>query len=260
MLHDQARWMNIAYRGRSTYSPMEADGHEEKDIPMVDMQMEFDLFKTNCTPTAADDCARITFANDKQCAERAFVEGKSVGRHNHHPFDLFTVVFVGDDKSGILGMAEFPQLTLEGQSELVFRVSTTGLRKFSSTNKNLGLDTGYDEGDTVVHEAGHSLGLFHTFQGGCALNGDHIADTHPEAMPTYKCKNSRSCGKTDPIHNFMDYPEDACMDGFTELQKRRVWCVFENYRPSLFQRSLRRLDAAPNPDAARTEAQAGSAD
>merc|ERR1719424_2036841 len=104
-------------------------------------------------------------------------------------------------------------MTLEGQRSLVVRVSTTGLRHFSSINTELKLDTGYDEGDTVVHEAGY------------ALNGDNVADTHPEAYPTYKCKQGNSCGVTDPIHNFMDYPEDTCMDGFTELQKRRVWCV-----------------------------------
>jgi len=235
MLLDQARWMNIAYSGRSTYSPMAFD-HE--DIPEADMQMEFDLFKKNCTPTAFEDCARIIFAHDKECAEQAFVESKFVARHNHDPFGLFTVIFVGDDKSGILGMAEFPQLTGEGQRELVVRVSTTGLRHFSSTNKALKLDTAYDEGDTVVHEAGHSLGLYHTFQGGCALDGDNVADTHPEAFPNYKCTQPKSCGKDDPVHNFMDYPEDACMDGFTELQKRRVWCVFENYRPELFKKSL----------------------
>ncbi|CAK0878657.1 unnamed protein product, partial [Prorocentrum cordatum] len=134
MLLDQARWMNIAYSGRSTYSPMAFD-HE--DIPEADMQMEFDLFKKNCTPTAFEDCARIIFAHDKECAEQAFVESKFVARHNHDPFGLFTVIFVGDDKSGILGMAEFPQLTGEGQRELVVRVSTTGLRHFSSTNKAL---------------------------------------------------------------------------------------------------------------------------
>jgi hypothetical protein len=236
MLKDQARWMTSTYRGRSTYTKMEFD-HEE--IPQVDMQIEFSLIKEDCTPTATDDCHRIEFTHDKECAQHAFMKAETVARHNKDPLNLFTVVFVGDDKSGILGMAEFPQMTIEGSKELVVRVATTGLRKFSSTNKALGLDTSYDEGDTAVHEAGHSLGLFHTFEGGCALDGDQVQDTHPEALPTFKCTQGGSCGNSDPVHNFMDYTPDTCMNGFTETQKRRVWCVFENYRPHLFHKSLK---------------------
>jgi len=95
---------------------------------------------------------------------------------------------------------------------------------------------GYNEGDVLVHEVGHYLGLYHTFENGCAAPGDYVDDTPYEELAHFDCFQEYDTCPTpgvDPIHNYMDLTDDTCMDEFTAGQAVRMQDTVAAYRPSL---------------------------
>jgi Pregnancy-associated plasma protein-A len=83
----------------------------------------------------------------------------------------------------------------------------------------------YDLGKTATHEAGHWLGLYHVFQGGCNKKGDRVDDTPRQEIATFGCPEGQdSCPQPglDSIHNYMDYSFDACYTEFTAGQTARM--------------------------------------
>lgn len=114
----------------------------------------------------------------------------------------------------------------------------------------------------MVHEMGHYLNLFHTFEGGCKndnclTDGDRVCDTPPDlngtdlascnsSLPEFRVMNSCDTDADDPSENnpftsdredvyesFMDYGYNTCQNTFTPGQIDRMRRSLLGIRSSL---------------------------
>ncbi|KAG9246866.1 hypothetical protein BJ878DRAFT_565433 [Calycina marina] len=153
----------------------------------------------------------------------------------------FYIGNIGDGFGGILGYSTFPDYVSRDIFDLDAVVIDPGTLPNGTISK-------YDLGATAVHEIGHWLGLFHTFQDplgpiinfgdGCTADGDFVYDTPAESSPAWGCPegrdtctgNSLSREGKDPIHNFMDYSDDSCLNLFSAGQMARAHVLYQQLR------------------------------
>jgi len=194
---DQMGVINAAYAG--TTSSASAPSPFRFELAGIDRTANDAWYDWNLTEDFTDEDA------EAKAAKRALHEGGYADLN----------VYIAALGSGLLGYATFPRGELALDGLVLLNESLPG-----------GTAAPYNLGDTAPHEIGHWLGLFHTFEGGCAGAGDHVSDTPAQldGDNIFFCNEADdTCPKKglDPVHNFMSYGDDFCLDRFTKGQNRR---------------------------------------
>ncbi|MEZ4938885.1 MAG: M43 family zinc metalloprotease [Crocinitomicaceae bacterium] len=210
-----------------------------------DIQVTFKLAKLDPNGNCTNGIVRVNAPHLTYNADDA-VKSSSNGGADAWDVSKYLNIWVvnsidGSGQGTTLGYATLPYLGMSNTSGIVVRHDATGRQ---------GVGTANSDGRTLTHEAGHFLGLLHTFQGpffggtsGCHTTdcnnaGDYICDTPPTDVATFTCNyNLNTCSGVpansyygvdvnDMIENYMSY--DLCTNMFTEGQKNRIWSVLDS--------------------------------
>ncbi|MCE3295944.1 MAG: hypothetical protein K0R65_1658 [Crocinitomicaceae bacterium] len=225
--------MNDAYRNMAPYTG-------------VDTEIEFCLAQRDPNGNPSTGIVRVSGTGVTNYSTQGIISSneqavKNLSKWDNTRYYNFWIVTEIDNNgggSGTQGYAYFPGAgpAVDGAVMLynAFGYDPTGVLGYnlkSYTNMNV----------TAVHEMGHALNLYHTFEGDdggaqcptgnlCGSDlGDCCADTPPHRNSNSGCvsdatANACQAGTTagDYQHNFMDYSSDDCQTEFTANQTTRM--------------------------------------
>ncbi len=227
-------YLNDAYENVGVYDPTTG----------VNTQIEFCLARRDPDGNASNGITRTVSSLTELTLESEDVAMKDLSRWD--PLNYINIWLVREICSsgsgcGVAGYAYFPSAHGNANDGIVLE------------SRWMGLNPG--ESAVLTHEAGHYLGLYHTFQGGCTNNdcltdGDRVCDTPPDqstaVVPCNATANTcmSDVNATDPNNpftsdqndmfwNYMDYGDWDCYSAFTQGQSDRMEFFVNNVRFSL---------------------------
>lgn len=246
-IEDQMRILNEDYRR------LNADTTNTRDVfkPVAsDVNVEFRLAKLDPQGNCTDGVVRVWSPKTFNASDDNGVKALSYWNSSKY-FNVWVVATIDNEGEAgtILGYAQFPGIGSAQTDGVVVRADFVG---------NIGTGAGNgSRGRTLTHEAGHWLGLFHTFQGGCTggFFGEGIDDTPPqaEATPSNCPQNANTCNNDNPdlpdqVENYMDYSNGACQNMFTLGQTDRMDAVLTSSRTQVWSANNLTATGVNDPD------------
>lgn len=189
----------------------------------ADMQIEFRLARKKPNGSCTNGITRTLSTETREAADNV---KNLVKWDNTKYLNIWLVKSIATSSEGTtLGYAYFPGT--------------------SSRNDGIVMRSDQMNNNTLTHEIGHYLNLYHTFGGGCqggsssncSRSGDRVCDTPPAADQNFGCpRKINSCSTDfpdlrDQVENYMDY--SSCSAMFTLGQKVRMQAAIDFFRGKL---------------------------